>query len=380
MNICLAHGLVDGHSGSGRYIADLAGRFAEDGHCVTLVCHEYESPASSPAIEVVRLPAVSPRLWRLGHLASLASNSRSVRRALSGRQFDVLLGSDMLLLRPLRSAAARHARFIYTPLSMIAPIEIASYELGGFRGAAGVRLYAHLQRWALNACDRVVRFTPSAVAALERYYHMDLSRKALVSVYVSREFEDAASGNEPVIERPEPRELLWVGRLIKSKNVEFLLRAVTRLTSTNWILNVCSNGPERHALEALAGTLGLDDRVRFLGAVPDLPSVYRRAAMMLTASVLEQYSLTIMEGYSFGVPCIGLRPDWQRVFNSNEDQIDDGTTGYVVRDETEMAKRIDTLLTNEPLRQQFGRTAYRKKQQGFSFEAFFKDIRSGCSL
>jgi glycosyltransferase involved in cell wall biosynthesis len=377
MNICLAHGLVDGHSGSGRYIADLAGRFAEDGHQVTLVCNECDRSLLSAPVTVVEVPRVPDVFWRLGYIALLLWNYRVVPRVLGGRRFDVLLGSDLMLLKPLRAGAASRGKFIYTPLSMIAPIEIASYNLGRFRGLAGVRLYTYLQRWALTNCDVVARFTPSAVTALERYFRLDLSAKALVSVYVSRAFDQADPHGEPVeFARPSPKELLWVGRLVPSKNVAFLLRAVAKLRGDDWILNVCSDGPERATLEAQSRALGLDGRVRFLGAVPDLHAVYRRAAALLTASVLEQYSLTIMEAYAFAVPCIGLRPNWTTVFNSNEDQIGDGVTGYVVDDEAGMAARIESLLSDEALRQRFAEAAYRKKQQGFTFESFYRTLTS----
>jgi glycosyltransferase involved in cell wall biosynthesis len=110
------------------------------------------------------------------------------------------------------------------------------------------------------------------------------------------------------------------------------------------VLNICSDGPERANLEELARTLRIDGRTRFLGAVSGLSTLYGRAALLLTGSVLEQYSLTIMEAYAFGVPCVGLRPDWKTVFNSNEDQIVEGVTGHVVQDESDMARRIDELL------------------------------------
>lgn len=373
MKICVAHGLVDGHSGSGRYIADLTARFAEDGHDVTLLCHEHtDVVAAGPRVEIVRVPRASERLWRLGHLATLLSNRRHIRRWARGRRFDVHFGSDLLFLEPL-AAADPSARLIYAPLSMIVPIEIESYALGGLRGIIGPRLYTRLQRWALTACDRVLRFTPSAVTALERYYRIDLSRKALVAVYVSSGFDATAA---PAFERPQPRELLWVGRLVKSKNVAFLIRAAARLRSREWVLNICSDGPERPALEALARALGVAERVRFLGAVDDMAAVYRTASVLLTGSVLEQYSLTVMEAYAMGVPCIGLRPDWKTVFNSNEDQIVDGQTGYVVNDEAEMADRVDGLLEDEPKRQAMARAAYALKvQRDYTFESFYRELR-----
>jgi glycosyltransferase involved in cell wall biosynthesis len=146
------------------------------------------------------------------------------------------------------------------------------------------------------------------------------------------------------------------------------------------VLNVCSDGPERPRLEALARALGIDVKTRFRGMVADLAAEYRKASVLLTGSVLEQYSLTLMEAYSFGVPCIGLKPDWKTVFNSNEDQIRDGETGFIVRDESEMADRVDYLLTHEDQRRRMGCNALRMKQQGFTFEAFYtviKDLLTG---
>jgi glycosyltransferase involved in cell wall biosynthesis len=372
MNVGVAHGRVDGHSGSSRYVSDIASRLAEDGHHVTLVCHEQAAATADARVETIRIPELPAQAWRLGYHGALFNNRRHLKRALGDRRFDVLFGSDLLFLKPM-SASYPSARFVYAPLSMIAPIEIESYALGGVRGVVGPKLYARLQRWALQTCDCVVRFTPSAVRALERYYDLDLTAKALVAVYVSRGFDDVVTA--PRFDRPEPRQLLWVGRLVPSKNVAFLLRAAALLQSRHWVLHVCSDGPERPALEALSRSLGLTDRVRFLGAVDDMASVYRTASLLLTASVLEQYSLTLMEAYAMGVPCIGLRPDWKTVFNSNEDQIVDGVTGYVVDDERQMAERIDTLLADEPARQAMARAAYEfKVSRDMTFESFYAQL------
>ena len=64
MKICLAHGHVDNHSGSGRYVADLAGRFREDGHEVTLVCHEHADALGDLGLEIVTIPRPPDSLWR----------------------------------------------------------------------------------------------------------------------------------------------------------------------------------------------------------------------------------------------------------------------------------------------------------------------------
>lgn len=382
LTVCLVHGTVSTAVGSGRYIYDLSKRFAADGCRVLLVCHECETDLdATPNIEVVRVArSERPGIWRMGFAPEMWSIRAQVRRQIQSGRFDVLIGSDLLFLRQMWPLRGPSSRFIYTPLSMIAPLEIESYGLSGPRAWIDVRLYTWLQRWALEACDRVVRFTSAATRALERYYGLDLTNKAMVAVYVSQEFEQAGPSESGLsFERPTPRELLWVGRLVPSKNVSFLLRAVSKLRSTDWILNVCSEGPDLPRLEALARSLGIESRVRFLGRVSDMASAYRRASVLLTASVLEQYSLTLMEAYGFGVPCIGIRPDWRTVFNSNEDQIEQGETGYVVGTEEEMAERIDYLLTHEQDRQRMARRGHALKSEGFSFESYYQALKKAAT-
>jgi glycosyltransferase involved in cell wall biosynthesis len=368
-------------SGSGRYIYDVATRFAEDGARVTLVCHECEPELlDQNGVDVVRLARASGEygLWRLGHYLELRSIRRQVVGGMMHKSFDAILGSDLLFLRALVDQAGRETRLVYTPLSMIAPLEIASYQLDRMRSWTGARLYHRLQRWALRRADRVVRFTPGALRALESYYSTDLTAKRVVAVYVSREFDGTSAtaiGDGTSFERPRPRELLWIGRLVRSKRVDFLLRAASRLRSKDWVLRICSDGPERQSLEAQAVTLGLGAKVEFLGSVKDVAELYSRASIFLTASVLEQYSLTLMEAYAFGVPCIGIRPDWETVFNSNEDQIVDGVTGFVVDDETEMADRIDELLADEDKRQEMARRCLAMKHQ-YGFEEYYQLLKA----
>jgi glycosyltransferase involved in cell wall biosynthesis len=74
----------------------------------------------------------------------------------------------------------------------------------------------------------------------------------------------------PVLIRPGGRPVVaFVGRLVREKGVDHLLRASAAVETTHevWIIG---EGQERSMLEQLAETLGIADRVKFMGGVePD---------------------------------------------------------------------------------------------------------------
>lgn len=82
--------------------------------------------------------------------------------------------------------------------------------------------------------------------------------------------------------------VLAVGRLVKKKGFDVLLRALS-LVPSPWHLTVAGDGPERAALTALSNELGLTARVTWRGAVrhDDLPAVYREAHVVAVPSVVD---------------------------------------------------------------------------------------------
>lgn len=69
------------------------------------------------------------------------------------------------------------------------------------------------------------------------------------------------------------RRIVYTGHLVPRQGVTTLLRAVALLPDVT--LDITGRGPEEPALRALAAELGLGDRVRFLGFLPDLRDVER---------------------------------------------------------------------------------------------------------
>jgi glycosyltransferase involved in cell wall biosynthesis len=99
--------------------------------------------------------------------------------------------------------------------------------------------------------------------------------------------------------------LLSVARLDAAKRLDIVLRAVAACKELVE-LRVISDGPERERLERLADELGLRDRVRFLGRVPDeeVVRLYRACRAVVYIPIDEDYGYAAVEGLMAGKPIL----------------------------------------------------------------------------
>jgi len=114
-------------------------------------------------------------------------------------------------------------------------------------------------------------------------------------------------------------ELLFVGRLVEKKGVEHLIRALPTIVKQrpDVHLTVAGFGPLTTTLMALGAHLGVADRIRFLGAVPqsEVASLYRRAAVFVAPFVQarsgdqEGLPVALMEAVATGCPVVAGRVD-----------------------------------------------------------------------
>ena len=98
--------------------------------------------------------------------------------------------------------------------------------------------------------------------------------------------------------------LLSVGRLNEHKGHHIIVQALTRLPGVT--LLVAGDGPDHDKLAALARALGVADRVRLLGPVPqtELRTYYGAADLMVLASSREGWANVLLESMACGTPVV----------------------------------------------------------------------------
>lgn len=100
------------------------------------------------------------------------------------------------------------------------------------------------------------------------------------------------------------RTLLSVGHLVPRKNNDLIIRSLRYLPNTD--LLIAGDGPEKARLTALAVEIGVADRVRMLGALPqaELHRYYGAADALILASSREGWANVLLESMACGTPVV----------------------------------------------------------------------------
>ncbi len=157
---------------------------------------------------------------------------------------------------------------------------------------------------------------------------------------------DAATASAGV----QGRRILFAGRLVPSKGVETLLRAVKGLDAE---LVVCGEGVHAPRLRSLAARLGISGRVEFRGwlETEELAREFAEAAVVAVPSLWpEPFGLVGIEGFAAGRPAVGSAtggiPEW----------LEHGVSGLTVPagKARALADGLGQLLDDEPRRRAMG--------------------------
>lgn len=156
----------------------------------------------------------------------------------------------------------------------------------------------------------------------------------------------------------EESDLIFVGRLIKEKNADLLLRAAALLKEEIKGLRciLIGDGPEKEALVKLAGELGLEGNVVFKGFLEyeRIIALMKSSRVFVFPSAREGFGIAVIEAMGCGLPVITLR----HPMNAASELIQDNKNGFLcAADAAEISRKALYLLGNEASREEFSRAA-----------------------
>lgn len=163
-----------------------------------------------------------------------------------------------------------------------------------------------------------------------------------------------------------------ISRLEAGKGNEFVIESIPRIIKKvhNIKFIFVGEGCLRPNLESLAVSLGVKDKIKFLGLREDVPELLHIFDIVCLASLYEGMGRVLLEAQAAGTPVVATK------IGGIVDIVKDGKTGILVpaRDTDALADAIIKLAQDKNLRAKMSEEAQRFVDWRFSSEKMVEDI------
>ncbi len=160
--------------------------------------------------------------------------------------------------------------------------------------------------------------------------------------------------------------VICVSRLEPGKNQRALIRVFEMVKSDENLVFV-GGGEDNEKLRKLAEKSKKKQNIVFTGPSRKVSQFLARAKILVFPTIYEGFGHVLLEAMASGIPCIAFMADGKKIITASNEIIKNNRTGFLVKDEAEMAEKIDLLLKNEKLRKKMGNAA-RKEAERYSWE------------
>lgn len=290
-----------GFGGAQRVASLVANELVKEGHRVTIVLTSLSSTESKPLhdldplITVLqvgekwsskwsvldRVPVAAYLTWRLRQVLSTLSLRRSLSSLSPSTVVSFLVSANVWTV--LATRGTRH--------------RVVISERNDPERQTVSRFYRFWRRRLYRFADQVTSNSKLSEEVCRRHFGVPstLVVPNVISPVSPRIFEDSY-----------PRRLVFVGRLVRQKDVPTLLRAMRILVERDpgWTLDVVGDGPEMTSLKSLARSLAIDGNVVFHGFLSDPSPVMARASVLIQPSLHEGTPNAVLEAMALGIPCL----------------------------------------------------------------------------
>ncbi|HEX2717317.1 MAG TPA: glycosyltransferase family 4 protein [Gemmatimonadaceae bacterium] len=333
--------------GAEQHLHEIFGRIAARGHEVTLLCSGWPGCTPRATVDGMDVHRVGTR-YTFPFFAH-----RYYSRRLAGAGHDVLIEDiNKIPLYTPRWGARRSMvvvpHLFGTTVFQEAPLPLATAVWLAERPLA--RVYSGLPFEAISestADDLAARGIP---------------RESVRVIYCG--IDSRRYTPDPAQRSPDPL-FAYLGRLRRYKGVDIVLRAFAALGRPDARLEIAGTGDHRPALERLARSLDLGDRVRFLGFISEAEklALLRRAWALAFASPKEGWGITNLEAAACATPVVASNSPGIR------ESVRDGETGILVPhgDVAAMSRALAEIAGSRELVERLG-TNGRRFAEGFTWD------------
>jgi len=181
-------------------------------------------------------------------------------------------------------------------------------------------------------------------------------------------------------EHKREKKILFVGRLVERKGVEYLIKAFYEIEKDfpEYKLHIVGDGPLKSSLISMVHRLGIQDKVEFLGFVSNekLIEEYLTSTLFVLPAIIdsrgdtEGLGVVLVEAMYFGLPIVASS------VGGIKDIVKNGYNGLLVKEKSieELVVAMKKLLENEGLRNRISRNAENFIKRRFSWGKIISDF------
>jgi len=195
-----------------------------------------------------------------------------------------------------------------------------------------------LESFSLKNADAVI-----IIYDFIRNYAQKMGAKNINLIYNRINLSQFSPNVEPILKESKP-VILCVGRLMKEKNQECLIKAIKDL---DVILLLIGDGPQYNELVKLIEKLGIKNKVKFERSIPnkEIHRYYASASLFALPIKYGGFAIPVLEAAASGLPIILPKHE----FDPNPELIKD--FALLVDNNTESFREaIEKILSNDELR------------------------------
>jgi glycogen(starch) synthase len=230
-----------------------------------------------------------------------------------------------------------------------------------------------MEWWAAYESNNVVVTSNSMKGEISGHFHVPSEKVTVIPNGINPKKFDVEVDPWSVRRRygvgDHEKMVLFVGRLVPQKGVEYLLRAIPRISGrfSNAKFVIVGEGWLRSHLEWLAETTGHRWRVNFTGFISDqdLIALTKSADVLVVPSVYEPFGIVALEGMAAGAPVVVSQ------IGGLAEVVEHDRTGVFVysRNPYSIAWGVERVLSDPGYRDWIVKNAYETVRKRYSWEA-----------
>jgi len=216
-----------------------------------------------------------------------------------------------------------------------------------------------IRKRVINALNKSVMVCANSSYSKNEFIQMGMNKKKVIKLNVPPNFVNHSSDKKLLEEfrgkfaNPSTKIILFVGRLVERKGVEYLLKAADKLKNKNIHLIISGGGGLETKLKELAKSLRIESKVTFfgrsndeeLGLLHDISDVFVCPSIVDSKGNTEYLGLVIPEAMESGLPVIASS------VGGIVDTVQNEVNGLLVppKDPGSIAKAIERVISDTDL-------------------------------